>query len=636
MDPQIISVLQDAIHNLGVNSVSLSQLKASISAPPSPELGDLACNISFRVAKALDRSPFEIAKEIADYIRKRVKEIDRLPIAEIKAVQPGYVNIHYDRADFVSQVIKDVLAQKDAFGSSDHGKGRKVVIEHTATNPCKPLHIGHLRNAVLGDVMGRVYRFCGWSVEVQNLIDDLGRQVATLVWAIKNKLHQKVPRDFRQKFDLWLGRIYSYAAESLTADSNLEEKVDEIMAEAKTQEDIYGGIRVLTEKCVESNLVTCWRMGITYDTLIWESDIARSGVWDDTFSRLKANPSFGYVKEGDKKGCFIVRLRQLPEFAREKDPDKILVRSNGVPTYNAHDIALQMWKFGLSKAGLKFKLWCTQFNNQQLWSSTPFIGDPRPEMGHASRVINVIGYEQNYLQKVLRTTFKLLGLEECYRNSIHLSYKHVRLPGERFSGRTGNWYETRAWADAVIDDVKLIALGYLEEKRSDLIPSVRSEIAEAIAIGTIRYWLTKFNTEQTIIFDRQKATQLEGDAGPFIMYSYVRGEKILKKASDRGILIPEKRLTLPKKDISDETFALVKLIQEFGDIVYTVSEEFQPNLLTSFVYRLATQFNRFYTQCPVLKSKGDVLLFRLQVVKGFTQVLRNAMTLLGIPLVEEM
>ncbi|MFX0090719.1 MAG: DALR anticodon-binding domain-containing protein, partial [Candidatus Hodarchaeota archaeon] len=340
-------------------------------------------------------------------------------------------------------------------------------------------------------------------------------------------------------------------------------------------------------------------------------------------------------------GCFIAKLGHLSDFKGDKNPDKVLIRSNKVPTYNAHDIAFQMWKFGLSKANLLYRRYCSQINDtvsqkRNLWTTVDSIGEDKTEnFGHADRVCNVIGYEQNYLQKIVKLVLKLLGETEKYENSVHVSYKHVKLPSESLSGRTGNWYDTRAWADAVIEDSITEAFKVITEKRKiDLSLEMRKEIAEKIGIGAIRYWLLKFSPETTIKYIKEEATSLEGDTAPFIVYSLVRANKILAKVSDLSKELEVIEYSLFK---SFEEVELLKKIAEYPPTLQLVEKNLRPNLLTSYVLNLATLFNKFYEQCPVLKAEASQLrVSRLALVKAFQITLDNALRALGIPVPDEM
>ncbi|MEM4675299.1 MAG: arginine--tRNA ligase, partial [Nitrososphaerota archaeon] len=517
----IADALWQTLEKLGFsNAVSRSDV-SNLSEPPDPKLGDVSSTVPFKLARHLRRTPFEIAREIVSCMEKPDF------VERVEAVEPGYVNFFLDKVRLASAVVKTVMAEGDKYGFCDIGKGRKVVVEHTAVNPTKPLHIGHLRNAVLGDIVANLLRACGWNVEVQNYIDDLGRQMGVLVWAFLNNLHLEVPRDRDMKLDFWYGLVYAKAAQKLEKNPELEAEVDEVMKQMLSNGEVSLFSRQLAEKCVESNLETAARVGITYDLLVWESDISKARLWERTMKLLEKSEYFVWETEGEYKGCFVAKLSRLEEFKDKKNPDKVLVRSNMVPTYVAHDIAYQLWKFGLLEADLKYRPWHKQFNGKDLWTTSPILATPMTCFARADRVINVIGYEQEYLQKTVRACLKLLGYLEQAENSIHLSYKHVQLMGERFSGREGNWVGYHA--DAVINQTMLCAYEQVNKNIPDASELEKRQIAEIIAVGAVRYWLAKFSTEQTIIFDYQKVTNFDGETGPYIQYAAVRAKSILER-----------------------------------------------------------------------------------------------------------
>jgi arginyl-tRNA synthetase len=394
-------------------------------------------------------------------------------------------------------------------------------------------------------------------------------------------------------------------------------------------------------------LETAWRHGITYDYLVWESDIARSGIWEETLQILEKNDAFRWEQEGVNAGCFIADLGQLSEFGDKKNPSKIFVRSNGVPTYVAHDVALQLWKFGLVKTPLLSSPLTSQGRDIQdhkaLWTSTDLDlvkAHHSREFGNADRVCNVIGVEQDYLQDIVRYSLKLLGLDDQFQNSFHRSYKHVSAPHARFSGRTGNWYEERAWADAVLEDTHEAAFNVLTTKRPDLGENLgkKEKLTQKIAIGAIRYWLakfsTEFSTETEIKFRIDDATSLEGDTGPFLQYAYVRASKILEK-------IPESfhphEYPLTDSNITSHEQRLILEMAEFPEVVISAASAFQPIQITNYSYELAATFNRFYETSRVISAETPNLqAFRIELVQSFKIVMGNALHLLGIPIVEEM
>jgi arginyl-tRNA synthetase len=604
----------------------------SLELPPNPELGDLSSNLPFKLAKQLKKSPRDVATILMQQIDPtRSDFLDR-----VEAAGAGYVNFYLNPASMVQGVVSRILDEEKNYGSINLGQGRKLVVEHTASNPTKPLHIGHLRNAVLGDTIARIQEKCGWKVEVQNYINNMGRQMALLVWAFLHNLHLRISAQSNEAYDVFLGRVYCEGAEQVEKE-DAEDAVAETLRQMKSDRELFLFSRSLAEKCLVWNLRTVWRVGVTYDLLFWESDVALSGIWDKTFDMLKENPNFEEEEEGENKGCFVARLGRLEEFKRDKSPDKILIRSNGVPTYVAHDIALQMWKYGLVSANLRFRQFFTQETfglRRALWSTTHLLGEPSESFAKAQSVCNVIGVEQNHLQRIVQLTFRLMGDEDRYQNSYHLSYKHVRLPGERFSGRECNWYEERAWADAVIDDAIELAIETVRQKRPELSSKDWQKIGESIGVGAVRYWLLKFSTETEIVFVKEEATSLEGDTAPFLVYSLIRCRGIDRKAQKSDL--KDESVSF-KGTSSDAELALIRALAAYPGRVKEASQSMKPSILTAYAFELASLFNKFYEKCPVLTaSSPDLVLARLSLVRATAQVLENVLNLLGIPIPPEM
>lgn len=622
-------ILERAISKMGISTDF--PIEETFEKPPDPKLGDLASTIALRVAKRLKLKPIEIAHKISENTQISSEAL----VERIEVQAPGYLNFFARTASLVKRTVEQVMKSKGKYGWNNSGKGRKVLVEHTSINPTKPLHIGHLRNAVIGDIISRIYAACGWNVEVENLIDDMGRQVAVLVWGFNNNTHLEVPRDNDMKLDLWYGLVYSKADSKLAEKPDLENEIEEIM---RTMHDgnheISRFARLLSEKCLESNLETTSRVGIFFDLLVWESDIGQARVWNEAFEKLRNTPEhFGVESEGKNKGCFVAKLGHLEEFKELKSTDKVIVRSTGVPTYIASDIAYQMWKFGLLKTDMKYRIHHVQPDGKVLWTTFPILGgEKRGKFAHADRVINVIGYEQKYLQQIVRLCLKLLGHEDQFNNSIHLSYKHVEIEGGRFSGRSGNWFGFHA--DAVVNRTTLQAYEQVSRNYPSLPELKKREISEMIGVGAVRYWLAKFNLDQTIIFDYDKVTDFNGETGPYIQYATVRASSILEKAGG------EKAVNLARLDLgalSEESEVdLVKEIAAFPEIVIRCAEGYLPNLLTSYTYGLAVKFNKFYEKRPVLNAPDKEKEARLALVLAARQTLLNALSLLGMQVPEQM
>jgi arginyl-tRNA synthetase len=606
-------------------------LQETFERPPDPKLGDLASTVALRLAKQLKSKPIELANKI----RENIQIADAELVDHVEVEPPGYLNFFAKTASLVKRTIHQVMKQGVRYGCNDSGKGKKVLVEHTSINPTKPLHIGHLRNSVIGDVISRVYAACGWNVEVENLIDDMGRQVAVLVWGFNNDTHLEVPRDGDMKLDLWYGLVYSKADSKLVEKPDLESEIEEIMRLMHDENhEISRFARLLSEKCLESNIETTSRLGIFYDLLVWESDIGQARVWSETYEKLKNTPEhFGIESEGKNKGCFVAKLGHLEDFKDLKSSDKVIIRSTGVPTYIASDIAYQMWKFGLLKTDMKYRVHHVQPSGKVLWTTSPLLGgEKRGRFAHADRVINVIGYEQKYLQQIVRLCLKLLGYETQFNNSVHLSYKHVEIAGGRFSGRSGNWFGFHA--DAVLNRTALQAYEQVNKNHPDLLELKKREISEVIGAGAVRYWLAKFNLDQTIVFDYDKVTDFNGETGPYIQYAAVRANSILEKAGGEKATSPAK---LDANLLSEESEVdLVKEIAAFPEIVLKCAEDHLPNLLTSYAYSLAVKFNKFYEKRPVLNASEKEKEARLALVLAVKQTLLNVLGLLGIQVPEQM
>jgi arginyl-tRNA synthetase len=431
------------------------------------------------------------------------------------------------------------------------------------------------------------------------------------------------------KLDLWYGLVYSSADSRLRGNPELEKQIEDIMREMHNeQSEISQFSRTLCEKCVESNLETTSRMGVFYDLLVWESDIGQADVWSEAFQKLKNTPEhFGIETEGEYKGCFVAKLGHLNEFKDLKSSDKVIVRSSGVPTYIASDIAYQMWKFGLLKTDMNFRVHHVQPEGRALWSTSPLLAAKLPgTFAHADRVINVIGYEQTYLQQIVRSCVRLLGYEKESENSIHLSYKHVEIAGGRFSGRSGNWFGFHA--DAVVNRTTLQAYEQVSKNYPNLPELKKREIAEIIGVGAVRYWLAKFKLDQTIIFDYDKVTDFNGETGPYIQYAAVRASSILEKSGvEQTIDQSEVNFDLLSSDVEID---LIKEIMAFPEILMECVSAHSPSMLASYAYGLAVKFNKFYEKRPVLTAPQDEKKARLVLVLAARHALINTLTLLGI------
>jgi len=581
----------------------------TLEEPPHPNLGDLASTICFGLARDLKISPVEIAKKLADAV----------PAGEIvSAVAPvnGYLNFFLKTAVLGEMTLGAIEKMKEAYGRAEP-REEKVIIEHTSVNPTKPLHIGHGRNAVIGDTVARIMKALGYRTEIHNYIDDMGRQMAETVLVFK-----RIPEKPEAKFDHMLGVLYSKMHELLEMDPTIENEVNGILRELEVGQGSWSReARELAEKCVRANMETTDRLDVSYDLLVWESDIARSGVVDEAMKELRRA---GRLVEGsgENSGALLLRLKDLGL------EDKVLVRSDSTTVYTARDIAYQLWKFGKTKASPKIKLHSSRKGKKTF--TTSVRGKPSRRFGRAKIVINVVGAEQRFPQQVVSAALKVLGYEEESKNSLHLAYEHVWLPSGKFSGRKGTWIGFSV--DDVIEEAVARARAAVEAHSSDAPMEFKKKIAEMVGVGAVRYSLLNTSPEKKITFKWEDALNFERNSGPAIQYSHARACSIMRKAKN----MKRKRMGLVKFELPEEK-TLVKLLAKFPEVVKEAGRVLGPHLVALYTSELATAFNKFYEVAPVLSAETEELKWaRLRLVNCTRIVLKNAMNLLGIPAPEKM
>lgn len=580
------------------------KVEETLTQPPDPSLGDLSSTLCLELAKGMGRSPQEIAQELVGRMRCRGL------LERIEAVR-GYLNFFVHLPSFADLTLTEIEKAGERYGRGEEGKGKKVIIEHTSVNPTKPLHIGHGRNAVLGDTVARILRERGYTVEVHNYIDDLGRQMAETLVALS-----EIKEKPKGKFDHILGRLYVELHHLLEDHPELEKKVEEVLRELERGGKLSERARRIAERCVKANLLTTDRLGVSYDLLVWESDLVRSGILQEVLERLKRTP-YLVRGEGEKAGTWVLRL--------PGEEEKVLIRSDGTAVYTARDIAYQLWKFGLTERTLKFRFHSERRDGTKTYTTCKG-GRVMRRFGHAEMVINVVGAEQKFPQRVVSSALKAMGFHREAENSHHLAYEHVRLPGNRFSGRKGTWI------GFTVDEVLEEAISRAKELVKDRSVSepLRRRIPEGVAVGAVRFSLLNTSPEKEIVFKWEEALNFDRNSGPAVQYSYARACSILRKAGKRKIkpvCVFELR----------EEKELLKLLAQYPGTVRQAGEKYQPSLLTRYAADLSLSFNKFYEVAPVLEASTEELRHsRLRLVRATKVVLENTMRLLGIPVLERM
>ncbi|MFA6328775.1 MAG: arginine--tRNA ligase [Candidatus Micrarchaeia archaeon] len=584
--------------------VPLEEAEASVELPKG-QFGDVATSICFLLAKREKKSPVALAGQICAKLR--------LPewVSEAKTVGP-YINFFLSDG-FYAALVGEAGKEGAAFGKGSARSG-KTIIEFPSVNPNKPWHIGHLRNALLGDSVARVLEFSGESVERTDYIDDLGLQVAQSFWGY---LHLgKKPSG---KLDLWLGGEYVEAAKRFEESENVQK---EVRALVKEMEDGEGenarACRRLVEKCVAAQYETAFKFSIYHDVMIFESDILHT-IFEEGMGRLKENPAIVKETEGKNAGCLVAKMAS-PEFASMESPDKILVRSDGTATYTGKDVIFQLWKFNLLKSDFAYTDFMVQPNGRPCMMTAR--DGKGMGFGKAARVINVIGMEQAYPQKVIREILLSMGYRHEAESSVHLSYEHVGLEDAKFSGRQGTWMGFTT--DELYDE----GVKRAEAKiKPDVVGGERAKIAAAIAAAAIRFTMIRTTPEKRITFRWDDALSLEGDSAPYAIYAHARAHKISEKGGKgkAGIAFEPAEKELLKK----------VMLLDF--VVAESARQLRPHIVAEYCLDLAALYNKFYNSCPILSCEDEgAKQSRLASNYAAKVAMKNALGAIGIPALERM
>jgi arginyl-tRNA synthetase len=618
--------------------------------PPRTELGDLALPVAFELARALKKAPRKIAEELKDVL-SRVEGVSRVDVAGA-----GYLNVFFDRALYLGSFLAP---------AEEKASRGKVIVEHTNINPNKAAHIGHLRNAALGDSFVRTLRFCGENVEVQNYIDDTGVQVADVVVGFLH-LEQKTQAEVEAiaasgRFDYYCWDLYARVSEFYQGDRErlkLREKTLKAIEEGEAPEGPLGAF--IAERIVRCHLATMDRIDVRYDLLPWESDILRLKFWQRAYELLKERKAIRLAAAGKNQGCWVMDLGEGAE--AEESPDqgdeKVIVRSNGTVTYVGKDIAYQMWKLGLLDRQFGFRPFHRYSDGAAVWSTTAESSPGAPTFGKGERVYNVIDVRQAYLQQVVQRGVALLASEDARERSHHFSYEMVALtpatckelgfpvspeeekkPYLEVSGRKGLGVK----ADDLLDSLEEKAGIEVAKRNAELDPVAQKEVASAIARGALRYFMIKYTKNKVIAFDFNEALSFEGDSGPYIQYAAVRAAKILQKLGrprDGRIELPsglrELLAALPNEEAED-FWSLVLRATDLGDIASTVVRTEEPAHLARHALTQAQAFNAFYHRYRVLNEPDETRrVLRLLAVEIFYRQHAKALSLMGIPVPERM
>ena len=646
------------------------EISVALEKPPKLEMGEAASPVCFELAKRLKRAPRQIAQEIA-------ATFPVVPgVARIEIAGAGYLNAYFERAAFWEAIRSPT--EKEPAGMPAL-RGDKIIVEHTSINPNKAAHIGHLRNAVLGDTMARILQDAGERVQVQNYIDNTGVQVADVVIGFlhmeKKSVAEVRAMATRQGFDYLCWDLYARVTQFYQQDKGqggaLRGATLRAIEEGHGEAAEMGAI--IADAIVGFHLRTMNRLGISYELLARESEILHLKFWDAAFAKLKAAGVIELATSGKMAGCWVMRAEKeemsytaITEAGRaesiekneqeENIQDKIIVRSNGTVTYVGKDIAYQLWKFGLLGKDFHYARWMDAPEGETVWATTADADDPAaPHFGEpAARVYNVIDTRQSYVQDVVAQGLRGLGHAEAAANSIHFSYERVTLtprcaaelgyelnaedakkPHVEVSGRKGLGVK----ADDLVTKMEEATLAEVARRHAEMPEPDKVSTAHKIAIGALRFFLLKFTRNAIIAFDFADALSFEGETGPYCQYAVVRIRGIRRKGMEQttGNVSAE---VAAKLFAGAEGAGLWELLLYAGMLDFASDAAIgaqEPAFVTKYAFQLAQAFNNFYHKHHILSElDAEKRAFLLGLTEIVERQLVKALSLLGIEAPEKM
>lgn len=620
--------------SVGLQNLGIYELKYDVNPTLRAEFGDITTNLAFLVGKKVGQKPREIAiqfveNQINPYLNDCKANGRSTLIESANPHDAGYINFKLNVVNLASSSLSDILRNPE-YGHLNIGKGKSVIIEHTSVNPNKALHIGHVRNLVIGDTLYRLMKRTNHKPTVLNYIDDSGLQVADLVVGF---LFAGFPIISNQglKFDRYCGdEVYVKVNDLYEADQRLEEKRRYVLKEIEIgKSEIAKFAAEISQRVLADQLKTCWRLKARYDLLSFESHILASRQWHMTFEILKNKAVLVSETKGKNKDCWVIRS--------DVTDDKVVVRSDGTATYIAKDIPYALWKLGLIPDYSNYYEFADQWDNSVIWATTL---DPNynlkdhPKFNSAELAVTIIDSRQSKLQDLVSYVISKIQ-ESDNKEYRHLGYEPVTLSSNtakmmgldigqkgfaHMSGRKGIYVN----ADYVLDILQNRALEEIKKRRNNA-EEISEQTAEDIAISAIRYNFIKQDLDKMITFDITESLSLEGDTGPYLQYAYARSQRILEKSD----------LALSKINFEllseDSEISLLMEITKFDMVLEDATANLNPKVIARYAYKLAVKFNFFYELVPVLREPNvEKVILRLALVKSFEITMKNVFELLGI------
>ena len=557
---EVSSVLSNAVTQTGFKADDLG-LDESLHA-------DMSSSIAFRLAPKYKKNP----KEICEAIYKNIK-IPPDSFIEKAEMKGPYINFFVSRI-FLNETVLRVLLERDFFGSLKN-KG-KVILEHTSANPDGPLHIGHIRNSVIGDTLARILKRAGYDVDTQYYINDMGRQIAVVVWGLIN-----FKFDQTKKKDHAIAEVYINANKTLVDEKEHSPDVDAIMKKYETADPAtIKRFKEAIDTAMEGIKESLLHMNIHHEKFIWESQFVRSGDVTRIVEKIKE-----LDRAMMKDGAFMVDLKD----AGIEKP-LVIQRSDGTTLYTTRDLAYHEWK-----------------------------------ASHSDRMIDILGADHKLISSQLKAVLRILGMKE----PEIVIFEFVSLPEGSMSTRRGVFIS----ADEVLEEVEKAAYEEVNKRRPDTDDEFKKKVAQMVGIGAVRYDIVRVSPEKATTFDWKEALDFEKQGSPFIQYAHARACSIIKNAQEEGIAF---EIFDPNLLVEEQEVALIKKLSSFENVIDKAAQELKPNTVAIYARELADAFNQFYRYVPVLSAETEYRVVRLALVDCSRIVLANVLDTLGIAAPESM
>jgi len=668
--------LKNQIRKAATDLFSVDLNDPNAETPPRAELGDLAFPVSFELAKLVKQATGEkvAPRAIAEKLKTAIEAMPE--VSQVEIAGPGYINVFFNRAKLLH-----LFATKTEAVAGDVTARPKKMVEHTSINPNKAAHIGHVRNAVLGDTFVRILKAAGDPVEVQNYIDNTGVQVADVVvgfMQIENKNLEQIKEldaslSGNYTFDYYCWDLYTkvglfYRNDNPSGEMDPERtkvRTEVLHALEEGNNEIAELADYVATRNVECIIDTMERLGIRYDLLARESDILHLHFWDRAFELMKTAGVLRLETEGKHAGCWVMPFESHTG-TDEHESDKIIVRSNGTVTYTGKDIAYQLWKLGKLGLDFHYNIFRQYPGQHPLWVTTTDDSAEaktqvaRPHFGGGDTVYNVIDSRQSYPQEIVAQGVAAVVPEVGREASVHFSYEMVALsPGAcdelgieltaedrarpyiEMSGRKGLGVK----ADDLINQLEAGALKEVEKRNTELPQEQKQAAAHEIAVAALRYFLLKFTRNSVIAFDFQEALSFEGETGPYCQYAAVRTNSIFRKLGSELVTQANQIIERSGNDAEvqsrvtevlsgedgTEIWSLVMLAERLDEVIQQCKVSAEPANIAKYTFTLAKAFSRFYQRYHILQEADQV---RQAVLIAVAQIIRRqliaSLSILGI------